>query len=74
MNDIAIFRPPVARTGKHSKGETMTTSEPPAERITASTREDMPLPWLTTAVGVTWQLPLPDERVWKGCGERVPGG
>ncbi|MGS2641917.1 hypothetical protein [Streptosporangium sp. LJ11] len=52
----------------------MTTIEPPAERITASTREDMLLPWLTTAVGVTWQLPLANERVWKGCGERVPSG
>lgn len=74
MNDIALFWPPVASVEKHSKGETMTTIEPPAERITASTREDMLLPWLTTAVGVTWQLPLANERVWKGCGERVPSG
>lgn len=52
----------------------MTMSEPLAERITALNREDMPLPWLMTAVGVTWQLPLADKRVWEGCSESGPGG
>ncbi|MFB9679291.1 hypothetical protein [Streptosporangium vulgare] len=52
----------------------MTTSKPSAERITAPTREGMFLPWLTTVIGVTWQLPLFDEQVWEGCGEGGPGG
>lgn len=51
----------------------MTTSELSAERIVALNREGMPLPWLMAAVGVTWQLPLADERVWEGCGEGGPG-
>lgn len=72
--EAVFFQPPAASIGEHSKDETMTAGEPLVTRIATPVREDMSLPWLVTTVGVAWQLPLSDERVWEGCGEGGPGG